>query len=30
MTIKLRITLGFLCSIAIVAVCVIGYTGWQM
>lgn len=30
MTIKLRITLGFLCSIAIVAACVIGYTGWQM
>ncbi|HJA78106.1 methyl-accepting chemotaxis protein [uncultured Desulfovibrio sp.] len=30
MTIKLRITLGFLCSIAVVAVCVIGYTGWQM
>ena len=30
MTIKLRITLGFLCSIAIVAVCVIGHTGWQM
>ena len=30
MTIKLRITLGFLCSIAIVAACVIGYAGWQM
>ena len=30
MTIKLRITLGFLCSIAFVAACVIGYTGWQM
>ena len=28
--IKLRITLGFLCSIAIVAACVIGYAGWQM
>ena len=30
MTIKLRITLGFLCSIAIVAACLIGYAGWQM